>query len=392
MLHQYAIDHEALEALLLKLVGTRSRSTEEAAVAKVLIDELTALGFDVEVDELGNVVGVLHLGPGPTVLLDSHLDTVGVENAERWTHDPDGEVSDGRVYGRGTVDMKGPLAACVHGVASLRHLDVGSIVIAGTLAEELVEGACLIPVAKRIEPDYVIICEPSHGDLAIAQRGRAEVIVEVEGTSCHSAYPEAGVNAAEVMVDVIAALRGLVPPHDPSLGDGLLVLTDMISHPYPSQSIVPDHSVATFDRRTLVGESAEGVLTPIQAVVDHVTALWNTRGTAALASDDFVTYTGMRVQAPNFAPAWDVAEDSPLVTAATAGLKAAGIEARIGHYKFCTNGSGTAGELGIPTIGYGPGEENQAHTAYESISLEDLHSGSVGYAAIVSSLLKTTQP
>lgn len=388
----FVIDHGALEAFLLRMVSTRSHSTEEEAAAKVLVDELVGLGFDVAVDELGNVIGVLELGPGPTVLLDCHLDTVVVDRADRWTRDPAGEVADGRVYGRGTVDMKGPMAACVYGVASLQDLDVGRVVITGTVAEELVEGPCLVPVAERIRPDYVIICEPSQGELAIGQRGRAEVVVEIEGRSSHSAHPKAGVNAAEVMVDVISALRGLVPPHDPFLGEGMMVLTDVMSHPYPGLSVVPGRCVATYDRRTLVGETQEDVLGPVRAVVDDVVGRWHTRGTVSVALDDFTTYTGVRVEAPNFAAAWKVPEDSQLVAAASAGLEGVGMPATIGHYAFCTNGSGTAGQLGIPTIGYGPGEPDQPHTVDESISLGDLHAAAVGYAAIVSSLLRDSRP
>ena len=389
MLQQFAIDHDALVDFLLRMVGTRSHSTEEGGAATVLADELCGLGFDVEVDELGNVVGTLELGPGPIVLLDCHLDTVVVDGVERWTRDPAGEVAGGRVYGRGTVDMKGPMAACVHGVAALRDLEVGTVVVTGTVAEELVEGACLVPVAERVRPDYVVICEPSHGTLAVGQRGRAEVVVDIEGRSCHSAHPEAGVNAADVMADVVVALRDVGPPHDPFLGDGLMVLTDMMSHPYPGLSVVPGRCVATYDRRTLVGESEDDVLVPVRAVVDDVAARWGTRGTVTVATDDFTTYTGVRVQAPNFAAAWRTAEDSRLVTAAVAGLEAVGLPATISHYGFCTNGSGTAGQLGLPTIGYGPGEQDQPHTVDESISLEDLRAAAVGYAGIVSSLLRT---
>src|SRR3954468_23667236 len=86
------IDDDAMERFLLRLIGTRRHSTEEAAAARLLEDELRGLGFAVEVDELGNVLGTLRLGDGPTVLLDAHLDTVPVGDASRWTRDPAGEL------------------------------------------------------------------------------------------------------------------------------------------------------------------------------------------------------------------------------------------------------------------------------------------------------------
>jgi putative selenium metabolism hydrolase len=388
MTDQFNIATDAINDFLLRLVAARSYSTQEGDAAQVLREELTRFGFTVEVDDIGNVIGTLELGDGPTILLDSHLDTVVVVDPAEWTRDPSGEIADGRVFGRGTVDMKGPMAACVHGVAALRHLDVGRIVVSGSVAEELVEGPALVRVAERVNPDYVVICEATARQVAAGQRGRAEVCVEVEGRSCHSAHPQAGLNAAEVMADIITALRDVKAPVHPTLGEGILVLTDVMSHPYPGLSVVPERCVATFDRRTLVGETEDDVLGPVRAVVDEVAARWGTRASVSIATDDYTAYTGATVQAPNFAPAWLVDDDAPIVAAAVNGLREASLDAVVGHYKFCTNGSGSAGHLGIPTIGYGPGEEDQAHTVDESIALEDLHAGAEGYAAIVSSLLR----
>jgi putative selenium metabolism hydrolase len=385
---EVGIDDSAVERFLLELVGIESHSAQEQDAAKAFGDELARLGFDVDVDPLGNVIGTLGLGDGPTVLLDGHLDTVPAGERSRWTHDPGGVISDGRVYGRGSVDMKGPLAACVHGVASLRERGRGTVVVSGSLAEELVEGYALLGIAERVAPDYVVICEPSSGRIARGQRGRAEVLVGVEGRSAHSAYPEAGLNAAEVMADVISELRTLQAPHDDTLGDGILVLTDVKSLPYPALSVVPNRCLATYDRRTLVGETEASVIEPVRTVVDRVAARWGCAATVQFAVDRFTTYTGASVEAPNFAPAWCQELDSSLVTAAVEGLQAAGLPAEVSHYRFTTNGSASAGRLGLPTIGYGPGNEALAHTADESIALSELSAGARGYAAIVSALLE----
>jgi putative selenium metabolism hydrolase len=383
------IDDRAVERFLLELVGIESHSAHEQEAAKAFGDELARLGFDVDVDRLGNVIGTLELGDGPTILLDGHLDTVPAGEPSLWTRDPSGEISDGRVFGRGSVDMKGPLAACVHGVASLRKRGRGTVVVSGSLAEELVEGYALLGIAERVAPDCVVICEPSSGRIARGQRGRAEVLVEVEGRSAHSAYPEAGLNAAEVMTDVISELRELRAPHDDTLGDGILVLTDVKSLPYPALSVVPNRCLATYDRRILVGETEASVIEPIRAVVDRVAASWGCVARVQFAVDRFTTYTGASVEAPNFAPAWCQELDSSLVTAAVEALRASGLPAEVSHYRFTTNGSASAGRLGLPTIGYGPGEEARAHTADESIALSELQAGARGYAAIVSALLKS---
>lgn len=382
-----AIDDGALDGLLLRLIATPSLSTEEGDCAALVADELRQLGMDVDVDAMGNVVGRLQLGPGPTVMIDCHLDTVPVVDAAAWTKAPYGEVLDGRVYGRGSVDMKGPMAAVIHAIKAIRETGSGTIVFAGTVAEELVEGPAAIAVANAVSPDFVIICEPSQRRIARGQRGRAEIVITVRGVSSHSAYPGEGVNAAEVMADVITELRTLTPPDDATLGEGILVLIDVKSEPYPSLSTVPETCRATFDRRTLVGETEAEVLGPIADIVAKVADTWGATGTVEVAVHQHTNYSGHEVETTKFAPAWLYGHDDPVVARAVEGLTSAGLDAVVTHYKFCTNGSGTAGRLGIPTIGYGPGHEDQAHKVDEFIDLSDLHLGARGYAAILTALL-----
>jgi putative selenium metabolism hydrolase len=386
------IDEGALDDLLLRLIATPSLSTEEGACAAVVAAELRRIGMDVDVDAMGNVVGRLVLGPGPTVMIDCHLDTVPVVDVTEWTRAPHGEIHDDRVYGRGAVDMKGPMAAVLHAIEAIRETSCGTVVFAGTVAEELVEGPAAIEVANAVSPDFVVICEPSQRRIARGQRGRAEIVVDVRGVSSHSAYPGEGINAAEVMADVVTELRQLAPPRDATLGDGILVLIDMKSEPYPSLSTVPERCRATFDRRTLVDESEAEVLGPIEDIVIKVTDAWGATGTVRMAGHRHTTYTGQDVTTTKFAPAWLFEHDDAVVALAVEGLMDAGLDATVTHYRFCTNGSGTAGHLGIPTIGYGPGHEDQAHKVDEFIDLSDLHLGARGYAAILTALLSYRGP
>lgn len=383
----FTIDETALENLLLRLIATPSLPTQEGDCAALVADELRRLGMDVDVDAMGNVVGRLKLGPGPTVMIDCHLDTVPIIDATEWTTAPYGEIRDGRVYGRGAVDMKGPMAAVIHAVDAIRTARRGTVVFAGTVAEELVEGPAAIEVANAVSPDFVVICEPSQRRIARGQRGRAEIAIDIRGRSSHSAYPGEGINAAEVMADVVTAMRGLTPTRDATLGEGILILIDVRSEPYPSLSTVPERCRATFDRRTLVGESEAQILEPIQEIVTAVAASWGATGTASVAAHEHTTYPGMVVRTTKYAPAWLYGPDEPVVARAVDGLTRAGLDAVVTHYKFCTNGSGTAGHLGIPTIGYGPGHEDQAHKVDEFIDLSDLHLGAYGYAAILTELL-----
>jgi acetylornithine deacetylase/succinyl-diaminopimelate desuccinylase-like protein len=155
---------------------------------------------------------------------------------------------------------------------------------------------------------------------------------------------------------------------------------------------VPERCRATFDRRTLVGESQDDVLGPIREVVDRVTAAWGATGTVEVVAHRHTNYSGTVVETTKFAPAWLFSHDDPVVARAVAGLGEAGLDAVVTHYRFCTNGSATAGRLGIPTIGYGPGHEDQAHKVDEHIDLDDLRLGARGYVAILTALLAGEAP
>lgn len=382
--------NEPLADYTMRLISATGLSADERAVAEVVQSEMRELGFDVHVDEYGNVTGTIDAGPGPCVLLDSHIDTVDVVDRDEWQHDSAGERVGNRIYGRGSVDMKGPLAAATYGVAELAsQLTSGRVVVAGTVAEELVEGVALAKVVERVKPDYVVICEPSDLGLSRGHRGRAELVVEVVGRAAHTSRPELGINAGEVFADVVVALRQIPMPTHPLLGDAILVLSDVVSSPYPGLSSVPHSCVANYDRRMLPSETMDDVLRPVQTAVDEIASRYGARVDVRIGEDDFTTYTGTHVRVANFAPAWICDDDAPIMKRAQDGLRDVGLPVVLTHYVFSTNGSTTAGELGIPTIGFGPGRGELAHRRDEYVEVADIAKATRGYAGIVKSLLRS---
>ncbi|WP_063034817.1 YgeY family selenium metabolism-linked hydrolase [Nocardia grenadensis] len=381
------IDRDGLRDFLLRLLAARSPATAEEPAVRVLTGELAALGFAVTTDDWGNVIGTLRFGPGPVVLVDCHLDTVEVTDPQQWSHSPWGEVAGGVVYGRGTVDMKSALAAVVYGAKALPPGLRGTVVVAGTVCEELIEGPALGRVLEQVRPDVVVIGEPSGNRLMLGQRGRAEVSIEVIGRSSHSAYPEAGVNAAEVMADVITAVRDLEFPHHPDPGPAMIALTNLKSEPYPNVSVVPDRCVATYDRRTVLGESAADVLEPLRDLAGRIAGRDGARVEIDLARSEFTTWTGVVAAAESFAPAWCMPATEWPAAESIRALEAAGLDPRPGYYQFCTNGSASAGRHAIPTLGFGPGDPGRAHTTDESIDLDDLYLGAYGYSVLLRALL-----
>jgi putative selenium metabolism hydrolase len=363
------------------LIRAKGLAGQEAAAARVAAEAMRALGYDeVRVDALGNVVGRLAPAapsPGGATLFDSHLDTVDAAGA--WTVEPfGGQVSDGKLWGRGAADMKGALAACLCGAAYAKAdgLLQNTVLVSASVNEEQIEGLALADVLAEYRPARVVICESTELKLNIGGRGRAEVFLTVDGVPAHASTPHLGVNALKNMARLILALDAWQPPADPDLGAGIFEPTEIISHPFPSVSVLPDRCRARCDRRLLVGETERDVLDPIQAVIDRLRAADAAfRARAEIDTETIVTYTGAARAGLKFQPAWKMAADHPFIRAARRALG----DPAIGYYRFCTNAARSAGMLGIPTAGYGPGREEHAHIADEYCALDQLWGAAEGY-------------
>lgn len=388
--------HQWTERLCAALIQAPSLSGDEKATAVVLRKAMEALGYDmVMVDCFGSVIGCIRgKRPGKRVLLDGHIDTVPVNEPERWTVAPfGGEIRGGRLWGRGATDMKGAVAAMTCGAAWFaEHCDrdfAGEIYVAGVVQEELFEGVACREISKAVRPDVVIIGEATELNLKIGQRGRGEIVVETVGKPAHSANPEKGVNAVRLMMRFLARLETLPVAEQPGLGSGIMELTDIISSPYPGSSVVPERCLATFDRRLLVGETPETVLAPIQAVISDLAAQdpdFSAR--VYLREESKPCYTGAIIHSQRFFPGWRFDESEAFVQKSAQALHEAGLMPELTTYSFCTNGSHYAGEAGIPTLGFGPSRENLAHTVDEYVELDQLHKSAGGYATLLQALTK----
>jgi putative selenium metabolism hydrolase len=381
------MDIEHLIEFTQALVQHPSFSGEEAAVARRVEEEMRSLGFDaVSVDENGSVIGVIEgAEPGKTILLDAHTDTVGIAPGVSWNHDPFGaQVVDDAIYGRGSADMKGALAAMIHAAASLDRKRLrGRVVISASTLEEVLEGVALQPIMERFQPDCVIIGEATDLNLARGGRGRAEIHLQTVGRPAHSSSPHLGRNAVLDMMRVLAAIETLELPSDPLMGPAILALTDIISEPYPGHSVIPSLCKVTYDRRLLPGETPEGVLASI-------TGLPGVAGIdlrAQIGIGEYRAYTGATLHADKFFPAWQFPETHWFVQQAMQGLHRAGLQPQLGAYRFCTNAAYSAGIAGVPTIGFGPAKESDAHMIDERLRLADLVAAVRGYQAIIEAVL-----
>lgn len=370
------------------IVRIPSLSGEEAAVARRIQAEMQMLGFDrVWTDDVGNVIGIWEGGqPGPTVVFDAHTDTVGISPGVPWALDPfSGEVMDGALHGRGAADMKGALAAMIYGVAGLDRAQLaGRAVVSASVLEEVLEGVALAKVVEQTGADFVVIGEASDLQIVRGGRGRAEVHLTTTGRPSHSSAPQMGRNAVLDMMRVIAAVEDLPLDAHPQMGPAIFALTDIISDPYPGHSVIPSICRVTYDRRLLPGETADGVLEDITQRPE----LADIQLDARIGTGEYSSFTGHEFVTEKFFPAWLADEDDPFVTDALAAVNAAGIDAGLNAYRFCTNAAWSAGVAGIPTVGFGPATEADAHVINEKLKLDDLTAAAQGYRAIAQRILK----
>jgi putative selenium metabolism hydrolase len=385
-------DQQALASFLQDLVRIPSFSCQEQGVAERLATEMRAVGFDeVWTDRIGNVVGRIGSGTGPQLLYNGHMDTVGVGDPAAWTRDPfSAEIENGILHGRGATDMKGALASLIYGAKALKDSGLklaGDLYVVGAVQEEPCEGYAMRVLIEEegIRPDWVVLAEPTNLSISRGHRGRMELHVTVRGRSSHASMPHLGENAIYGAARIIFSLELLseMLADDPFLGKGTLAVT-RIENTAGSKNVIPDSCTFVVDRRLTLGETEAKVLAEVEGLI----AREQVRAEVRLAEFEYTSYTGYVCHDVEHYPAWVVPENHHLVqTTARAVRKVIGERPPIGKWDFSTDGVYTMGVAGIPTVGMGPGEESQAHTANECIRLSDCYTAAHIYAQLAVELL-----
>lgn len=377
------------ERFLADLIRIRSYTGQEGPAVERTLRELAAIGCDqVWMDSAGNALG--RIGRGPRIILyDAHLDTNEVADEREWPHPPLEPFVEGDVmYGLGASDCKGGVAAIVYGAAILAGLrqerpevrdllEEVSVVVMGATLEEDAEGFALRSLVERdgLRPEVVLLAEATDLTLRRGQRGRCEIRVRTEGRAAHASQPHLGENAILKMLPVVAALEEMNAglPVDPIFGRGSQVVS-VIEGPHTPNS-VPSWCEVTVDRRLTPGETAASVLASVAAAVEPLGA------TARIPDQPVATHTGLRLDGPSFYPGWLLGEDHPLLAAGQATCRALwGQAPRVDVWKFSTDGAYSAGAAGIPTLGFGPEEEQYVHAADDQVNLTKLAKAAQFYA------------
>ena len=377
---------------LREMIAIPAESGKEKARCERVKAEYERLGFDdVRFDAIGSVVA--RVGSGPLVLmLDGHVDCVGVGDRGAWGFDPFvGKLEDGKVWGRGAVDELPGIACMAYGakLAAERGLPTGvSLVLVASALEEDCDGYPLMHLIERegVRPDLVVLGEPTDLDVYRGHRGRMGIEVVTHGVSAHGAHCERGVNAVYKLAPIVAEVEALNArlPHDAFLGKGTVTVS-WVDCTSPSFNAVPDRARIVLDRRLTAGETPERALEEIRSlrhIGDAEVRVLQWEGTA---------WTGAAASQEQVFPTWVVPEAHPLVQGVAAAAAAVlGRRPAISRWVFSTNGVATMGRLGIPTVGFAPGREELAHTTGEWVAVDDLVKAAAVYSLIPERLADAT--
>lgn len=334
----------------------------EADVARLCAGWLAEWGFDPTVSEVApgrhNVVARLE-GTGPTLLLNGHLDTVGVEGM---TVPPfAAELRDGRILGRGSCDMKGGIASLLAAAARLAaEGERPSLVVALTADEEHASLGMDALVRSGVRADLAVVCEPTSLAVMPAHKGFVWIRAAFRGRAAHGSRPDAGVDAIRHAGLYLAALdayadtlRGRAAHK--LLGHGSFHAGTIRGG--TAESVYPDACALLLERRTLPGESPERVLSEFREVLDRLA-----KKEPSLTATLDVTLDR---------PGTEVTTDSVLVRGLLQACEECGVTPAVQGMTAWVDAA-FLNEAGIPAVCFGPGDIGQAHSADEWIEASQI--------------------
>ena len=381
-------ERQDLLGLAQDLVRIQSYSGQEEHIVRFIARRMEELGFDhVRIDGFGNVVGRIGMGDGRKILFDSHIDTVEVPDGAEWQHPPfGGRIVDGNLWGRGSVDMKSSAAASIMAAVVAKRLGFAqgkTVYVSCTALEEDCDGENLAHMFDELglRPDAVVICEPSGNVITLGHQGKAQMVIKAEGVSAHGSAPEKGVNAIYEMAEIIQRVdqtnRRLA---EQGAARGTLVMSE-ISSSSVSLNAVPFECRAYLDRRLALGETEAMIREEMDGILAGKRATWEV-GTLRRR-----TWTGLDVVYEPFHLAWSIDSDDELTQALAAAYEetAGRPPEAFDFWDFSTNAV-TPVKLGIPTIGFGPGEYKLSHMRDEHCPVDQIIEACAVYARLIRNL------
>ena len=371
---------------MIRVPGYSTTEKERVQLLKQLCEE--AGMEDIRIDGLGSLLG--RVGNGKRVLVfDAHIDTVGVGDPSQWKIPPhSGLVKDGLVPGRGASDQLGGAASMITAARILKDMAYSgdyTIWFAFTVIEEDCDGMCwkYLIEEEGFKLDMAVSTEPTSCRLYRGHRGRMEIQIDIKGISCHGSAPVRGESAAYKAARAALALEKLntelQPDDDKFLGKGTITVSQIKVHG-PSQCAVPDQAMLYCDRRLTWGEDDKLAISQVEKAL---AAVGVDKFTVKMPEYAQPAYTGKLYTQELYFPTWKIPADHPLVMSGVDAYGALyGKPPVVDKWTFSTNCVAICGRHKIPCIGFGPGDESQAHAPNEINRVDDLETCAAFYAAL----------
>jgi acetylornithine deacetylase len=348
----------------------------EASLAQVVAEWCDRAGLEATLSEAApgrpNVVAIARgRGGGRSLMLNAHLDTVGVAGMS----DPfTPRLEGGRLYGRGAYDMKGSLAACMLGVARARRDGLSGDVVLTAVADEEFASVGTEAIASSMQADAAIVTEPTELELAVAHRGFVHVEIETVGRAAHGSRPHLGIDAIAKMGRVLVGIEDLdrrlrAHPSHPYVGSGS-VHASLIEGGQEFSSY-PARCVVQAERRTIPGETVAHVDAELAEIV----------GAAGDGDQDFTAHVRVLASREPF----ETPEDSEHVRVVRrCAAQVLGAEPELVGVSFWAD-SALLADAGIPTVLFGPRGEG-AHAEVEWVDVASLEQCLEIYAAVAAEI------
>lgn len=380
-----APDFARMKRELAELIAIRSENPpgREIEAALYVRDRLAPLGFEIALDEYKpgrvNIEAKLVNGPGPVFAFNTHMDVVPA--GDGWSSDPFVlRESEGRLYGRGACDCKGPLASMLEAVRMLaadRASWSGTLLAVFVADEEIASEGAKLYASRKPKIDFAVVGEPTSNTVYSAHKGSLRPLVRVLGVPAHSGSPHLGENAiyrAGELLALIAEQHENDVRHrsHPLVGGASLTVTRI--HGGHADNVLPGACEMLLDRRLVPGEDEAAVKADIAAML-------------ALAHERF----GLRAEIVEWKPttggATETAPDRPIVLASLAACRAHGV-AEAGPFGF----QGACDlvhfrSTGAEGVVIGPGSLSVAHKADEFVPVDEFETSSLIYRDIAKAML-----
>lgn len=356
--------------LLTNLLGIYSPSGKEEVIAEFIVEEMKKLGFKVRKDAIGNVIG--EIGDGePTILLCGHMDTVVGHIPLR--------VEKGKIYARGAVDAKGPLAAMVTAAAEVAQEPAfnAKIIVASVVEEEATSRGVKHLIKGGISADYAIFGEPSGvGNITIGYKGNLHIKVTCKTETGHSSTPWLYENALEKGFEIWQQIKDSLPPVETQQSPFYAVtacLTKVSGG--RANSVIPFESEVHVDLRVPPQFTATQVFNNAKKVIEKYEA------------DNPKVKVKVSIEDSN--EAFEVDKSSPLVKALSASIRKVRGKPAVLLRKTGTGDMNILGRaMNAPIVTYGPGDSHLDHTKDEHIIISEYLDGIQVYKE---TLLKLTE-